>query len=324
MKSVAVIHKKFGGPEVMERIEKNISSPIGSQVLLRNSFSGINFIDTYFRTGLYNTPLPAYMGLEGSGVIEEVGPEVTAFKPGDKVVYCSADKGSYSQYRLLPEDEALALPKGIDEATAAASMLKGLTAEYLLMRVYKVKPGDMILVQAAAGGVGLILVQWAYSLGAEIIGTVGSSEKMELVKKYGCHHVINYRTENFEERVKAITQGRGVPVVYDSVGKDTFGKSLNCLSPFGLMVSYGNASGEVSPVALTDLKGSLFLTRPSLFAFLNDTIRYREMASNLFKVILEGEVEIEITKKYLLEEVAQAHRDLEGRKTTGSIVLDTD
>lgn len=324
MKGVAVIHKKFGGPEVMEIIEKDISSPIGSQVLLRNSFSGINFIDTYFRTGLYNSSLPAYMGLEGSGVIEEVGPKVTTFKPGDKVVYCSSDKGSYSQYRLLPEDAVLALPKGIDEETAAASMLKGLTAEYLLMRVYKVKPGDMILVQAAAGGVGLILVQWAYSLGAEIIGTVGSSEKIELVKRYGCHHVINYRTEDFEERVKAITYSRGVPVVYDSVGKDTFGKSLNCLSPFGLMVSYGNASGAVPPVALTDLKGSLFLTRPSLFAFLNDTVRYREMASNLFKVILEGKVEVEITKKYLLEEVAQAHRDLEGRKTTGSIILDTD
>ncbi len=323
MKGIAVIHKKFGGPEVMEIIEKDILSPIGSQVLLRNSFSGINFIDTYFRTGLYNSSLPAYMGLEGSGVIEEVGPEVTTFKPGDKVVYCSSDKGSYSQYRLLPEDAVLALPKGIDEATAAASMLKGLTAEYLLMRVYKVKPGDMILVQAAAGGVGLILVQWAYSLGAEIIGTVGSSEKMELVKRYGCHHVINYRTEDFEERVKTITHGRGVSVVYDSVGKDTFEKSLNCLSPFGLMVSYGNASGAVPPVALTDLKGSLFLTRPSLFAFLSDTVRYREMASNLFKVILEGKVKVEITKKYLLEEVVQAHRDLEGRKTTGSIVLDT-
>jgi NADPH2:quinone reductase len=316
------IHQN-GGPEVMKLEEVAVGDPGPGQVRVRHHAAGLNFIDCYQRSGLYKLPLPLTLGMEGAGVIEAVGPGVTEFKAGDRVAYAAPPPGSYSEVRLSPADRLVKLPDGISFDTAAAMMLKGMTVEYLIMRTFKVEPGMTVLWHAAAGGVGLIACQWLSSLGVTVIGTVGSDAKAALAKAHGCHHTINYARENFVERVKEITGGKGVPVVYDSVGKDTFAGSLDCLAPLGMLVSFGNASGAIPPFepGILAAKGSLFFTRPTLMTY---TARREDLvlsASRLFEVVLGGKVRIEIEQRYPLAEAAQAHRDLEGRKTTGSTVL---
>ena len=311
-----------GGPEKMRCEEVKVETPGPGQVLVRNTAIGLNFIDTYHRSGLYPVALPATLGVEGAGIVDAVGPKVSGFKPGERVAYAQPI-GAYAEWVLRPADRVVKIPTGIDDKVAAAMMLKGMTAQYLLRRTYKVKAGDTILVHAAAGGVGQILCQWAKHLGATVIGTVGSDEKAMFAKKAGCKHVIVTTREKFQERVKEITKGAGVPVVYDGIGKDTFMGSLDCLAPLGLMVSYGNASGPVPPfeIGILSQKGSLFLTRPT---FMTHTAKREDLlksAAELFSVVKKGAVKITINQTYPLKEAAQAHRDLELRKTTGSTVL---
>ncbi|HVL55563.1 MAG TPA: quinone oxidoreductase [Burkholderiaceae bacterium] len=318
----AVRIETAGGPEVLKVVDVDVGEPGPGQARVRHHACGLNFIDVYFRTGLYPQPMPAGCGQEGAGVVEAVGPDVTHVKPGDRVAYAGGPQGSACEVRVMPANVLVKLPKSIPFDTAAAMMLKGLTVQYLLRRTYRVQPGQTILFHAAAGGVGLIAMQWAKLLGATVIGTVGSQEKAELAKAHGCDHPIVYTRENFVERVKEITNGKGVPVVYDSIGRDTFQGSLDCLSPFGLMVSFGNASGPVQPFALAPtLKGSLYLTRPSLVAHTAKRESLEEGAAELFKVVSSGKVKIEISQRRPLAEVEQAYRDLEARKTTGSTVL---
>ena len=311
-----------GGPEKLKWEEVEVGDPGPGQVRVRNTAVGLNFIDTYQRSGLYPMQLPFILGSEGAGVVEAVGPKVRSFRPGDRVAY-SGPLGAYADMLLRPADRLVKLPAGIDDKTAAAMMLKGLTAQYLVRRTYRVRAGDTILVHAAAGGVGLILCQWAKALGAMVIGTVGSDDKVALAKKAGCRHVIVTSKENFTERVKAITRGKGVPVVYDGVGKDTFMGSLDCLSPLGMMVSFGNASGAVPPVNIGILaqKGSLFLTRPTLGTYNATAEELQKAARELFRVVASGKVKIVVNQTYPLSEAASAHQDLEARKTTGSTVL---
>ncbi len=311
-----------GGPEKMVWEEIEAGSPGPGQVLVRNTAVGLNFVDVYHRVGLYPNALPLTLGMEGAGVVEAVGPKVKEFKVGDHVAYAQPI-GSYAEMCLRPVDRLVKVPAGIDDKVAAAIMLKGMTAWYLVKRTYKVKKGDTILVHAAAGGVGQILCQWAKHLGATVIGTVGSDEKAALAKKAGCKHVIVTSKEKFVDRVKAITKGKGVPVVYDGVGKDTFMDSLDCLAPLGLMASFGNASGAVTqfnPGVLAQ-KGSLFLTRPTLFTYTAKREDLLKAAQDLFAVVKSKAVKISINQTYPLREAAQAHIDLEGRKTTGSTVL---
>ena len=313
---------EIGGPEKMRWEEVQVGSPGPGEVRVRNTAIGLNFIDTYQRSGLYPLPLPFTLGMESAGVVEAVGPKVKEFKIGDRVAYAQPI-GSYAEICLRPVARLVKIPAGIDDQIAAAIMLKGMTAWYLVKRTYKVRKGDTILVHAAAGGVGQILCQWAKSLGATVIGTVGSDEKAVLAKKAGCKHVIVTSKEKFVERVKAITKGAGVPVVYDGVGKDTFMDSLDCLAPFGMMVSFGNASGAVTqfnPGVLAQ-KGSLFLTRPTLFTYTAKRADLLKAAQDLFSVVKKKAVRISINQTYPLREAAQAHRDLEARKTTGSTVL---
>lgn len=311
-----------GGPEVMrwEAVEPGRPGP--GEVLVRNTAVGLNFIDTYHRSGLYPVPLPATLGMEGAGVVEAVGAKVKDFKPGDRVAYAQPI-GAYAEVCIRPAERLVKIPAGVDDRTAAAMMLKGLTAQYLLRRTFRVRAGDTILVHAAAGGVGQILSQWGKHLGATVIGTVGSEEKAPLAKKAGCRHVIVLNEEKFAERVRAITRGQGVPVVYDGIGRDTFDGSLDCLQPLGLMVSYGNASGPVPPFnpALLSQKGSLFLTRPTLMSYVAKRDDLVKAARELFAVVKSGAVRIRINQTYPLREAARAHRDLEGRRTTGSTVL---
>jgi NADPH2:quinone reductase len=311
-----------GGPEKLKWEEVEVGKPGPGEVRVRNTAIGLNFIDTYQRSGLYPLPLPFTLGSEGAGVVEAVGRRVTGLKVGDRVAYVGP-LGAYAEVLLRPAARLVKIPAGIEDATAAAMMLKGLTTQYLLRRTYRVRAGDTILMHAAAGGVGLILCQWAKALGATVIGTVGSEAKVALAKKAGCKHVIVMGKENFVERVKAITKGKGVPVVYDGVGKDTFMGSLDCLSPLGMMVSFGNASGAVPPVSIGILaqKGSLFVTRPTLATYTATTEDLTKAARELFAVVKSGKVKIAINQTYPLSEAAQAHRDLEGRKTTGSTVL---
>ncbi|HEX9813232.1 MAG TPA: quinone oxidoreductase [Burkholderiales bacterium] len=315
------IHQ-VGGPEQMRWEEVDPGKPGPGEVLVRNTAVGLNFIDTYHRSGLYPMPLPLTLGMEGAGVVEAVGPKVKEFKKGDRVAYAQPT-GAYAEVCLRPTARLLKIPAGIDDKTAAAMMLKGMTAQYLLRRTYKVKQGDTILVHAAAGGVGQIMCQWAKHLGATVIGTVGSDEKAPLAKKAGCKHVIVLSKEKFPERVKQITKGVGVPVVYDGIGKDTFMDSLDSLMPLGLMVSYGNASGAVPPFQIVTLtqKGSLFLTRPTLVTYTATREDLVKSARELFDVVKKKAVKIPINQTYPLREAAQAHRDLEVRKTTGSTVL---
>jgi NADPH2:quinone reductase len=311
-----------GGPENLKWEEVQVGDPGPGEVRVRNTAVGLNFIDTYHRSGLYPLQMPLALGSEGAGVIEAVGPKVKEFKVGDRVAYANPI-GAYAEVLLRPVQRLVKIPAGIDEKLAAAIMLKGMTAWYLCRRTYKVKKGDIILVHAAAGGVGQILCQWAKHLGATVIGTVGNDDKATLAKKAGCRHVVVTSKEKFVDRVKAITKGKGVPVVYDGVGKDTFMDSLDCISPLGLMVSFGNASGPVPPfnAGILAQKGSLFLTRPTLFTYTAEREDLVRAARELFSVVKSKAVKISINQTYPLSEAAQAHRDLEARRTTGSTVL---
>ncbi len=311
-----------GGPEQMCWEDVTVDPPGPGQVLVRNTAVGLNYIDTYHRSGLYPMPLPLVLGMEGAGVVEAVGPKVREFTKGDRVAYASP-VGAYAEQCLRPADRLVKIPAGFDDKLAASIMLKGMTSWYLCRRTYKVKKGDTVLVHAAAGGVGQILSQWCKALGAIVIGTVGSDEKVPIAKKVGCRHVIVLGKEKLPDRVKEITKGKGVPVVYDGIGKDTFNDSLDCLAPLGLMVSYGNASGPVPPVNIGILsqKGSLFLTRPTLMTYTAKREDLVKAARDLFAVVKSGKVKVSINQTYPLSEAAQAHRDLESRKTTGSTVL---
>ncbi|HYH42994.1 MAG TPA: quinone oxidoreductase [Burkholderiales bacterium] len=313
---------EHGGPEIMSWEEVEVGKPGPGEVRVRNTAVGLNYIDTYHRSGLYPMQLPLTLGSEGAGVIEAIGPRVKGFKVGDRVAYAQPI-GAYAEVLLRPVARLVKIPAGIEDETAAAMMLKGMTAWYLCRRTYRVKKGDTIVVHAAAGGVGQILCQWARYLGATVIGTVGSDEKVPLAKKAGCKHVIVTSREKLSERVKAITKGKGVPVVYDGVGKDTFMDSLDCLAPLGLMASFGNASGAVPPVNIGILaaKGSLFLTRPTLVNYTSTPEDLATAARELFAVVKKGAVKITINQTYPLREAAQAHADLQSRKTTGSTVL---
>lgn len=312
-----------GGPEVMEYVDVELGEPGPGEVRVRQAACGLNYIDVYFRTGAYPQPLPAGLGMEGAGTVEAVGAGVTHVKPGDRVAYAGRPPGAYAQARVMPAAPLVKLPDEIDFDTAAAMMLQGLTVQYLFRRTFPLRGGETILFHAAAGGVGLIACQWAKALGVTMIGTVGSDEKAALAKAHGCVHVINYNKENFVERVKDITGGQGVPVVYDSIGKDTFIGSLDCLAPLGMMVSFGAASGPVPPFSLNELasRGSLFITRPSLFNYTAKREDLDAMAAELFGMVTSGKVKIDINQRYALKDVAQAHRDLEARKTTGSTIL---
>ena len=316
------IHKP-GGPEVLVWEEVQVGKPGPREARIRHTAVGLNYVDVYNRSGLYPQPMPVILGSEGAGVVEEVGAEIDDLKPGDRVAYGNAPLGSYAEVRLIPADRLVKLPPGIDDKLAAAMMLKGLTVQYLIRQTYKVTKGDTILCHAAAGGVGLILCQWAKHLGATVIGTVGSDEKAALAKAHGCDHPVVYTREDFVQRVLDITGGRKLPVVYDSVGKDTFMRSLDCLAPFGLMVSFGNSSGPVENLNLGVLatKGSLYVTRPTLFTYAQKREALLAMAKELFEVVQSGAVKIEVNQTCPLKDAARAHRDLEARRTTGSTVL---
>ena len=321
--SHAIRIHETGGPEVLRWEEIEDRPPEAGEVKIRQTAVGLNFIDTYFRSGAYPlAKLPLILGSEAAGVVEEVADGVDGLAVGDRVAYVQGP-GAYREQRVLSAARVLRLPDTISEEVAAAMMLKGMTAEYLVRRTYPVKAGDTILVQAAAGGVGLILCQWAKDLGATVIGTVGSPEKAQLASSHGCDHPILYRQESFVDRVKEITDGRGVPVVYDSVGKDTFDDSLDCLAPRGLMALFGQSSGAVAAFSIPTLmaKGSLYLTRPSLAAYTSSREDLEESAGALFDVVERGAVRIEIHQRYPLRDARQAHEDLEGRRTTGSTVL---
>jgi NADPH2:quinone reductase len=316
------IHQ-HGGPAVLKWEAVDVAAPSQGQIRVKHHAVGLNYIDTYQRSGLYKLPsLPAVLGMEGAGEVTAVGPGVTDFKAGDRIAYANP-MGSYAEERVMPADRAVKLPEGVDYKTAAAMMLQGMTVRYLLRQTCKVGPGTTMLFHAAAGGVGLIACQWARHLGATIIGTTSSEDKIRLAKAHGCTHVINYKTENFVTRVKEITGGKGCDVVYDSIGKDTFPGSLDCLKPLGLWVSFGNASGAIPAfdIGLLAAKGSLYATRPSLFAYTSSRADLLANASELFDVVKKGIVKINVNQTYALKDTAQAHRDLEGRKTTGSTVL---
>jgi NADPH2:quinone reductase len=319
----AIRFHKTGGPEVLQWEEVQVGKPGPGEARVRHTAIGLNYVETYVRSGLYPVPLPSALGTEAAGVVEEVGPGISDVKAGDRVAYVGGPQGAYSEVRVMPAERLVVLPKGISEQQGAAMMLKGLTTQYLIRQIFKVKQGDTILFHAAAGGVGLIACQWAKALGATVIGTVGNEEKAKLARDHGCDHPILYTKEDFVARVKELTKGEMLPVVYDAVGKDTFFKSLDCLRPTGLMVSFGQASGAVPPVELGIFaqKGSLFFTRPTLNTYAAKRADYVAMAKDLFDVVLSGKVKIEIHQTYPLKEAAQAHRDLTSRKTTGSTIL---
>lgn len=319
----AVRFHKTGGPEVLVYEDVDVGTPGEGQALIRNTTVGLNFIDTYHRSGLYPLPLPSGIGLEAAAVVEAVGKGVTNVKAGDRVGYAGGPPGAYSEQRLIPADRLVKVPAGVSDREVAAMMLKGLTVQYLIRRVYRVEKGETVLFHAAAGGVGLIACQWLKALGATVIGTVGSDEKAKIAKAHGCDHTIVYTRENFVDRVKEITGGAKVPVVFDSVGKDTFAGSLDCLKPRGLLAVFGNGSGPVSAFDLNLLagKGSLYVTRPTLMTYTARREDLESAAKELFDVVKSGKVKIEVNQSYALKDAAQAHRDLEGRKTTGSTVL---
>jgi NADPH2:quinone reductase len=312
-----------GGPEVLRWEEVAVAKPGPGEVRIRHTAIGVNYIDIYYRTGLYPVPLPSGLGNEAAGIVEELGPEVRGLAVGDRVAYGFAPLGAYAESRVLSAEQLVKLPPGIDDRTAAAMMLKGLTAQYLLRQTYRVKPGDTILLHAAAGGVGTIASQWARQLGATVIGTVGSEEKARVARENGCNHVIDYTREDFVQRVKDITGGRKVRVVYDSVGRDTFLKSLDCCAPLGLVALFGQSSGAVEPLNLGLLaaKGSLFVTRPTLGTYAAKREALTQMAAELFEVVSSGAVRIAVNRTYALQDAASAQRDIEARRTTGSTVL---
>ena len=321
MKAIRIA--ETGGPEVMKLVDVEVGPPGPGQVRVRQTAIGLNYIDTYHRSGLYPLQFPSGLGLEAAGVVEEVGEGVTSLKPGDRIAYGTGPIGAYADIRNLPANRLVRLPAAISDETAAGMMLKGMTARYLLRATYVVKPGDTILLHAAAGGVGLIMSQWAKALGATVIGTVGSDAKAAIARAHGCDHVINYSTEDTVKRVRELTGGKGVPVVYDGVGKDTLMISLDCLSPRGLLVSFGNASGAVPPLDLLLLsaKGSLYVTRPTLNTYTASDADLQETAQDLVDVVASGKVKIPVNQRHALADVVQAHRDLESRRTTGTTVL---
>ena len=321
MKTIKI--EKFGGPEVLEIQNIEISKPKSNEVLIKNLSIGINFIDTYNRTGLYPVPLPSGIGLEACGIIEEVGDDVKLFKVGDRVSRASAPIGAYSEKQIVPENKLVLVPDGVSNEVASCITLKGITAEYLLHRAYPLKKGNKILYHAAAGGLGQILCAWANSMGAEVIGTVGSKEKEAIAKKNGCHHVINYNEKNFVEEVEKIVGKNGIDVVYDGVGLTTFEGSIEVLKIRGMMVAFGNASGYVDTIDVKkhiNAKG-LFFTRPSIAHYTIEREELEESAKKVFEAVLSGKFKIEISKKYTLDDVRQAHEDLEGRLLTGPAVI---
>jgi NADPH2:quinone reductase len=324
MKCKAIVVHQIGGPEVLKFEDVEVPAPGPGQALVRHRAVGLNFVDIYVRSGVYPAPsLPYTPGTEGAGVVEAVGPNVNEVRVGDRVAYVGGPLGSYSEARVMPARVLVKLPDKIDEKTAAAAMLKGLTAEYLVNSTYAVKAGDTILLHAAAGGTGLILSQWAKHLGATVIGTVGSDEKAKIAAAHGCAHTINYSREDFVARVNEITGGKKVPVVYDSVGQTTFMKSLDCLQPRGLMVSFGQASGVVPPFSINILsgKGSLYLTRPTLATYTARREDLEAAARKLFEVLASGAVRCEVKQTFKLADAAAAHRALGDRETTGSSIL---
>jgi len=321
MKTIKI--KKFGGPEVLEIQNVEINKPKSNEVLIKNLSIGLNFIDTYNRTGLYPVPLPSGIGLEACGIIEEVGDDVKLFKVGDRVSRASAPIGAYSEKQIVPENKLVLVPDGVSNEIASCITLKGITAEYLLHRAYPLKKGNKILYHAAAGGLGQILCAWANSMGAQVIGTVGSKDKEEIAKKNGCHHVINYTEKNFVEEVEKIVGKNGIDVVYDGVGLTTFEGSIEVLKVRGMMVAFGNASGYVDTIDVKkhiNAKG-LFFTRPSIAHYTVEREELEESAKKVFEAVLSGKFKIEISKKYTLDEVRKAHEDLEGRLLTGPAVI---
>jgi NADPH2:quinone reductase len=323
MKTNAIRVYKQGGPEEMKWETVDLPTIKEGEALIKHTAIGLNYIDTYHRSGLYPMPVPLTLGLEGAGIVEEIGENVNDLKAGDKVAYASPPIGSYAEEKVMPADRLVKIPDNISNEVAAAIMLKGMTVEYLVRRTYNVKAGQTVLFHAAAGGVGLIACQWLKAIGATTIGTVGSEEKAALAKANGCDHTILYRKENFVDKVKEITNGKGVPVVYDGIGKDTFVQGFDCLSPFGLMVIFGNASGNAPPIdtGLLAAKGSLFLTRPTLMTYNAKREALVDSAQQLFNMVGGGKINISINARYDLKDAAQAHKDLESRKTTGSTLL---
>ena len=322
-KTHAIRIEKTGGPEQMKWVEIDLPAPGKGEVQLKNLACGLNYIDTYHRTGLYPVPLPTGLGLEACAIVEAVGEGVSTLKAGDRVAHGTGPVGAYAERRNYPADRLIKVPDAIDDKVAASMMLQGMTVEYLIHRTYPVKAGEWVLLHAAAGGVGSIASQWLNKLGAQVIGTAGSPEKLALAKEQGCHHVINYRTEDWVKRVKEITGGQGVAVVYDGVGKDVFLQSLDCLKPRGYMVQFGNASGpvpDISPLLLSQ-KGSLFLTRPTLNSYTTSRADLELSAGRVIEAVTKGWIKIKARHTYPLKDAAQAHRDLEARKTTGSVVL---
>ena len=319
----AIRMHEIGGPEVLQWDEVEVGDPAAGEIRIRHTAVGLNYIDTYLRTGARPLPMPSVLGLEGAGVVEALGDGVSNLAVGDRIAYADMPVGAYAEERVMPAHIAVKLPGEVEDRTAAAAMLKGMTAQFLIRQCFRVEPGMTVLLHAAAGGVGLIASQWLNHLGVTVIGTVGSPEKAELAKAHGVHHIVNYQAENFVDRVKEITAGTGVPVVYDGVGKDTLLDSMKCLSPRGMLVSFGNASGAPDPVNLGELSthGSIFVTRPLLFHYTATRDDLEACANDLFDVIASGAVKIEINQTYALKDAAQAHRDLEARKTTGSTVL---
>ena len=321
MTTVVKFHKT-GSPGVLSVENALVGKPKRGEARVRHTAIGLNYIDTYHRSGLYPLPLPTGVGLEGAGVVEALGAGITHVKVGDRVAYAGGPPGAYAQERVMPANKLVKIPKGVSDEDAAAMMLKGLTVHMLIRRVYRVQKGETVVFHAAAGGVGLIACQWLKALGAKVIGTVGSDEKAKIAKAHGCQHTINYNKENFAERVREITKGRGVPVVYDSVGKDTFYGSLDCLQPRGLLTVFGNGSGPVSDVDVNVLaKGSFYLTRPSIMVYSAMRSDLEAGAKELFAMVKSGKIKIDINQRYALADAAQAHKDLEARKTTGSTIL---
>src|SRR5580698_4199325 len=319
----AIRFEKTGGPEVLHLEDIELPAPRAGEVRVHHTGIGVNFIDTYHRCGLYPVPLPSGLGLEAAGTVEVLGDGVTNLKIGDRVAYCSGPIGAYAEANNVHADRAVRIPDGVSDEAAAAALLKGLTAHYLLKLTYAVQPGQTILIHSAAGGVGLIACQWAKHLGATVIGTVGGDDKAKLAKEHGCDHPIVYTREDFVAKVGELTGGKKLPVVYDSVGKDTFYKSLDCLAPLGLMASFGQSSGAVGPVDIGILagKGSLFLTRPTLNTYTATRADLLTAANDLFSVVTSGAVKIMVNQTYALRDAARAHRDLESRKTTGQTVF---
>jgi NADPH2:quinone reductase len=320
-KAIRLTHT--GGPEVLDYVDVEVGDPGPGEARVRNHAIGVNFIDIYFRSGLYPLDLPSGLGQEAAGVVEAVGEGVTHVRPGDRVAYAARPNGAYSQVRVMPADVLVRLPDDISFETGAAMLLQGMTVQYLLKQTYAVQPGDTILFHAAAGGVGLIACQWARALGVNLIGTVGSNEKAALARQHGAAHVINYNEEDVVQCVLEITNGEKVPVVYDSVGKDTFTRSLDCLRPRGLMVSFGNASGPVPPVSLNELsaRGSLYVTRPTLQSYAATRAQRETMAADLFQMVSSGRIGVDIHQRFPLADAARAHIALEGRRTTGKTIL---